>query len=577
MVQLRDLPFVYIATAVSRRSSWTEPPRFPVFTAASCAIRCPSVRMSGLPHLHGRQHVQHTQPSSLQYDTKHPMNDRLDSTNSGQHSNHASEPQPSIVPASTTVEPTSEYTLHVASSRAPTPASPTGVVSHSQESSSKGYPTTRSRSSPDRSQIRPRYTQITIGDALDRKQAASKPSVSSVHNNNFTAVPEPPSPSGIAAGHKRSATGFIKPLVEDQPSSSSGTISERRRSKSINSAGHGNRIAALSVHLRTRLSYAAAKIEASRRSQGSQNKLPLDLLHGDRSSSTPATERFERIGRGGDIQGLMEPGSPGAITSMSVPDTLPRSHLYSINDPMRLSPTARSEDSAPSLKSDPRKSHTPLSSLPSFAKLAPPADIIPRSDSSRRRRPNPNDPTSQTQNFPYPRHRRHHSQQSISTIKRNSSSETVLVPETPPLRPLPYNGLSSQQSHSQNSSMEQDAIETLLFMSSPGPSGYCSNSQPSRSQPNHTHSSITPTQTKHSAPGSQDTHITVDTAPPPPGYRGSGVGLEAQAGDEIDRLLDQMDSDSEDEKNYPSGHSNSVSTRSTPSGGSHGRNPLFGS
>ncbi|KAK6826966.1 hypothetical protein RU639_004720 [Aspergillus parasiticus] len=531
--------------------------------------------MSGLPHLHGRQHVQHTQPSSLQCDTNHPTNDRLDSTNSGQHSNHASEPQPSIVSTSTAIEPASEYTLHVASSQASTSASPIGVVSHSQESSSEWHPTTRSRSSPDRSQIRPRNTQITIGDTLDRKQAASKFAVSSVHNNSSTAVPEPPSPSGIAAGHKRTATGFIKPSVEDQPCSSSGIISERRRSKSINSAGHGKRIAALSVHLRTRLSYAAAKIEASRRSQGSQNKLPLDLLHGDRSSSTPATERFERIGRGGDIQGLMEPGSPGAITSMSVPDTLPRSHLYSINDPMRLSPTARSEDSAPSLKSDPRKSRTPLSSLPSFAKLAPPADIIPRSDSSRRRRPNPNDPTSQTQNFPYPRHRRHHSQQSISTIKRNSSSETVLVPETPPLRPLPYNGLSSQQSHSQNSSMEQDAIETLLFMSSPGPSGYCSNSQPSRSQPNHTHSSITSTQTKHSAPGSQDTHIIVDTAPPPPGYRDSGVGLEAQAGDEIDRLLDQMDSDSEDEKSYPSGHSNSISTRSTPSGGSHGRKPPF--
>ncbi|KAE8139994.1 hypothetical protein BDV38DRAFT_240789 [Aspergillus pseudotamarii] len=523
--------------------------------------------MSGLPHLHGRQHVQHAQSSSLQCDTKHPTNDRLNSTNSGQHSNHASESQSSTVPASTAVEPASEYTLHGASSRASNPTSPIDVVSHSRELSGAGYPTTRSRSSPDRSQMRPRYTQITIGDRPERNQAESKRSVTNVHNNDSTAVPKPPSPSGIAAGHKRTATGFIKPLVEDQPYSSSTIVSERRRSKSISSATHGNRIAALSVHLRTRLSYAAAKIEASRRSQGSQNKLPLDLLHNDRSSSTPATDPFERIGRGGESQELIEPSSPGAITSLSVPDTLPKSHLYSHNNPMRSSPTARSEDSAPSLKSDPRKSRTPLSSFSRFARLAAPADIIPRSDSSGRRRPNPNDPSSQAQNFPYPRHRRHHSQQSISTIKRNSSSETVLVPETPPLRPLPYNGLSSQQSHSQNSSMEQDAIETLLFMSSPGHSGYCSNSQPSRSQPNHTHSSITSTQTKHSAPGSQDTHIVVNTAPPT-GYRDSGVGLEAQAGDEIDRLLDQMDSDSEDENNYPSGHSNSISTRSTPRGGS---------
>ncbi|KAE8379902.1 hypothetical protein BDV26DRAFT_279973 [Aspergillus bertholletiae] len=331
----------------------------------------------------------------------------------------------------------------------------------------------------------------------------------------------------------------------------------------------------LSVHLRTRLSYAAAKIEASRRSKSSQNKLPLNSLHIDRPSSAAGTDPFEQIGQGGGDQSLMEPVSPGAVTSMSVPDTLPKSHIYSLNEHMRLSPTARSENSAPSLKSDPRKSRTPLSSLSDFTRLAPPADIIPRSDSSGRRRPNPNDPTSQTQNFPYPRHRRHHSQQNLSTINQNSSTETILVPETPPLRPTPYNGLSSQQSHSQNSSMEQDAIETLLFMSSPGHSGYCSNSQPSRSRPNHTHSNITSTQSKHGASVSQDRYTLDDTVQSPPRYRDSGVVLEAEAGDEIDRLLDQMDSDSEDEKNYPPDHLNSISTRSTPSGGSQGRGHPF--
>ncbi|KAE8355291.1 hypothetical protein BDV28DRAFT_51267 [Aspergillus coremiiformis] len=536
--------------------------------------------MSGLPHLHGRQHVQHAQPSSLQCDPENPApyapaNNQLDSTNAKQNSGEVSGPCSSIVRASVAVEPASEYTLHVASSQASNLTSQIDVASHSQtESLTTEYSTGQTFSSPTKSQMRPRYTQITGADATERKQTESKRLVSSVHNNGSTAVPEPPSPSSMTAGHKRTATGFIKPSVEEQPYSPSTTGIERRCSNSISSATHGNKIAALSVHLRTRLSYAAAKVEASRRAQSFRSKSLLDLRQCDRSSSIPAPDMLERIGRGIGSQGPTESGSPDAINSMSAPDTSPKSRLYSLNDPMRLSPTARSEDS-PSLKSDLQKSRTPFSSIHPISRLAPPPDIIPRSDSTRRRRLNPNEPTNQPKNAPYHRHRRHNSQQSMSTIKRTSSSETVFVPATPPLRPLPYEGLSSQPSHSQNSSMEQDAIETLLFMSSPGHSGYGSNSQPSRSQPHRLHRNITSTQTKPSAPGSQSTNAKANTAQPPTGYRGPSMGLEAQAGDEIDRLLDEMDSDSEDEKNYPSSHSNSISTGSTPGGRSQGRNPPF--
>ncbi|KAB8235564.1 uncharacterized protein BDW43DRAFT_270709 [Aspergillus alliaceus] len=538
--------------------------------------------MSGLPHLHGRQHVQHAQPSSLQCDPQHPApdahaNEHLDSgtssSNIRQNSSLISESRFSNVPASGSIEPTPEYPLQAASRRASNSTSPKDVAFRSQEGpSSAEYPTRQTRSSANASQMRPMYTQLTIGDATEQKQAEFKRVAPSVHNNGFTEVPEPPSPSAMTAGHKRTATGSIKPSVEDQPYKSGVIGAERHRSKSVSSATHGNKIAALSVHLRTRLSYAAAKVEASRRSQRSLNKSPLDLLQGDRFSSIPTIDPFEQVG--GGRQGSAEAGSLDG--TISAPDTLPNTHLYSSNNHMRLSPTAKSEDSVSSLKSNPRKPPTTLPSLHTIQRLAPPADIIPKNDSSGRRRPNPNDPTSQPQNVFYPRHRRHHSHQSISTIKRNSSSETVLVPETPPLRPLPYNSLPVQQNHSQNSSMEQDAIETLLFMSSPGHSAYCSNTQPSRSQPNHTRRSMTSSaQTKSSAPGSQNAHAIVDTTQPTPGYRGSSTGLEAHAGDEIDRLLDQMDSDSDDEKNYPSSHSNSISTCSTPSGSSHRRKHRF--
>jgi hypothetical protein len=257
---------------------------------------------------------------------------------------------------------------------------------------------------------------------------------------------------------------------------------------------------------------------------------------------------------------------------MSVPDPLPKPHLYSLNDPTRLSPTVTSEASLSSSQSELPKLRSPFS-LPGVPRLAPPADIIPKSDSIRRRRPNPNDPTRQPQHVPYPRHRRHHSQQSLSTIKRNSSTETVLVPETPPLRPTedrtstPHDGLSNQQS--QNSSMEQDAIETLLFMSSPGHSGHCSNSQPSQSQKSRIRSSITSANPQLSAPRSQPTHVATGTNRPSRAYRGPVIGLETEAGDEIDRMLDQMDSDSEDDKDFSSRHSKSLSSSSMPSGSSH--------
>lgn len=81
--------------------------------------------------------------------------------------------------------------------------------------------------------------------------------------------------------------------------------------------------------------------------------------------------------------------------------------------------------------------------------LAPPVDIV----SGSRRRPAQiatNIPTSNPQSYP------------------------TVIPATPPLNPQA--ALSAKQrTPSQNRAMEQDAIETLLFMSSPGNSGHRSN------------------------------------------------------------------------------------------------------
>ncbi|KAF7593113.1 hypothetical protein BBP40_011992 [Aspergillus hancockii] len=535
--------------------------------------------MSGLPRLDGRQDVQQ-QPAPFAH-----ANDRLaskkPSSSLKQHSSHSSGDRvshspSSVIPARAATEPASAYTLRGASSQ---PFSPTSLIDAAfrsrEEPSSTEHQTRQTHSSPSIAKMRPKFTQLAIGETADRKQTGSSRLVSGVHYNGSTAVPEPLT---LSAGHKRTATGFVKPSADDHPYSSSVNGAERRRSKSIGSTAHGNRIAALSVHLRTRLSYAAAKIEQTQRSHGFQNTLPSHLLQSDRSPSVPTIEPPECIQHGRGSLGLTEVGTPNRTTSMPAPDPLPRPHSYSLNGPTRLSPVHRSEHSLSS-SHEPPKLHTPLSSLASVPRLAPPADIIPRNDSTRRRRPNPNNSASQQLGIFYPRHRRHHSQQSLSTIKRNSSSESVLVPETPPLRPTeyrastPHNGLSSQRR--QNSSMEQDAIETLLFMSSPGHSGHCSNSQPSQSQKSRIHSSMTSTHTQSRAPRNQPTHVDTGTNQSLTVYRSPVIGLEAQAGDEIDRILDQMDSDSEDEKSFPSRPSKALGSSSMPSGNSHGRNGRF--
>lgn len=106
--------------------------------------------------------------------------------------------------------------------------------------------------------------------------------------------------------------------------------------------------------------------------------------------------------------------------------------------------------------------------------------------------------------------------------------------------------------------MEQDAIETLLFMSSPENSGYRSSPRPL--QPAATQQSLNASLYANHENHDRGT-ATHDSQSPPSGNsshsqeaksQNHGLGLEAQAGDEIDRILDQMDSDSEEDARYAS-------------------------
>ncbi|KAL4920122.1 hypothetical protein BDW62DRAFT_22920 [Aspergillus aurantiobrunneus] len=320
----------------------------------------------------------------------------------------------------------------------------------------------------------------------------------------------------------------------------------RRRSQSIGSGSRGSRIAALSVQLRTRLSYAASRIEKKRHSHLYQYQPPARLQQ--RNSSTPilSAETLSQAGQPlsvGDIedQRSAEIGTPDG-TTVSAPDAPPTSNPYPFETHMQPSPEGLASGLYPQAQPDPFRyfARSPEQSAP--PRLAAPADIGPGRINGQRRRSIPNIPGNSSRYAPFPLYARRRSQQELLI-----DSEVVRVPETPPLRPsthnnrIPYSGLSD---NSQSSSMEQDAIETLLFMSSPGTSGYHSSSQ--NSQRNQDIRNIDSSTSQgvqwHGKPEND--------------RRGSGhvssANLETQAGDEIDFMLDQMNSDSDDEPDHTS-------------------------
>lgn len=98
--------------------------------------------------------------------------------------------------------------------------------------------------------------------------------------------------------------------------------------------------------------------------------------------------------------------------------------------------------------------------------------------------------------------------------------------------------------------MEQDAIETLMFMSSPENSGYRSSPRPL--QPPAAQKSLNESIYSNRNGMSSHSQGSQSTASGGRGFpsKTQGLGLEAGAGDEIDRLLDQMESESEDDARF---------------------------
>lgn len=177
------------------------------------------------------------------------------------------------------------------------------------------------------------------------------------------------------------------------------------------------------------------------------------------------------------------------------------------------------------------QSRSPLAGGPS---LAPPVDILPRSrrrSNSLRTQP----PSIDTRNHSY------HNSRGNST----AASDLVTGLTTPPKRAF------TSRTPSQKAAMEQDAVETLLFMSSPGNSGH----QPqTRSLGTPLRSSFVPLEKRVGFAdvswGDDGSDGDRRSIRPFQNHRGFLNSKGRVSGDDVDRLLDEMpekDSSSEDE------------------------------
>ncbi|KAJ5209514.1 hypothetical protein N7449_003893 [Penicillium cf. viridicatum] len=383
------------------------------------------------------------------------------------------------------------------------------------------------------SQLTPLVQPVNGGGSIDRWQ----PSLAPIKAGNASISP-PPSPkhsrtssnfdARLAPSQKRTAAGDFKSTL-DIPTVHAADVNgaARRRSKSTGSSAYGSRIAQLSVHIRTRLSYAAAKVEQARQSR---EATPQTALRPHKSAS---------------------PLSPSASSDIA---PLPAGNSMPFSRDFQTSSNGNSHHFSSHNRS--RSAFSSNQFLP-IPKLAPPVDIISSNGHNQRRRPNPNAVSNPSNHSPISRHRRHHSHQE-NGLTQPLNGQAVLGPGTPSLSSSHThaptstpNGFYRHRTHSQNTLMEQDAIETLMFMSSPENSGYRFSPRPL--QPASTQSSLNESINTSSNgahhDGSQESQSSGSHNGREPRRK---PGLEAHAGDDIDRLLDQMDSDSEDEDRYAS-------------------------
>ena len=302
-------------------------------------------------------------------------------------------------------------------------------------------------------------------------QSTSQDQLSQLSQLSQLAAAQPPMTSSstarpmiATAGQKRTADGQVKPPSPPSPQvprvrgHSRNTSAVSNTSVASSRIGEVNKafsilkppinITQLSSELKTRLSYAMVKVNNGWQSNTIEEVESLASAAGSPTSSTStlhglrttASPRIAMIALGGNsVSVAPQSQTPGDFD------------LYS-----RTEPQSRTYESF-------WRDHSSIPRPQATKSLAPPADIRPTSLSTQSSR------RSQTPKFT-----------KVPTIPGQGSNSSLNTHTSAPRTPLrtdfsdqgqTFKGGEKIQTPSQKTMKEQDAIETLLFMSSPGNSG----------------------------------------------------------------------------------------------------------
>ncbi|KAK2874937.1 hypothetical protein FQN49_001938 [Arthroderma sp. PD_2] len=383
----------------------------------------------------------------------------------------------------------------------------------------------------------------------------------------------------LTPGQKRTASGGMKYSVSpDRPFSLMTTPRTGYHSRSMSTDSHSSRIAEISAQLRSRLSWAAAKVEKDRKSNPGGSK-----LSSPGKTSSPARGIRASTQSSGPLESHPAPKINGPVGERDLAAEVLRIATGFSNprpDTTRNAPRSyhRHNLSMGSIPSNGSYQQPASNCLHQIPRLAPPADIVPGNGAHARRRP--------TQNSTSPK------KFQIPSLSQQSSNSSTLgtrgskpIPATPPPPQPSFKAPSSATTAilgkhctpTQKTIMEQDAVETLVFMGSPENSGYYNDSRSQFHSANNSQDSsrFTPAPSSNenksaSTSSAAGLGVAFNFEPrrrdPPNTKRVSFADhggedqqnpygtynrprLEQDAGDEIDRMLDEM-GDSDNEQDY---------------------------
>ncbi|KAH7411194.1 hypothetical protein BKA64DRAFT_569396 [Cadophora sp. MPI-SDFR-AT-0126] len=377
---------------------------------------------------------------------------------------------------------------------------------------------------------------------LSQLAAAAEPLVSTSSTRSALTI-------APTAGQKRTADGQVKPLSASPNSPKARGHSRNTSAVSNISSVGSSRIGELSSELRTRLSYAMVKVNNGWQSNSIDEIESLASQAGSPTSST-STLHGRRNLITSPRAAIATLQSQSSSTSQAIQAPTSDFDLFPRGDqPSRTYESFWRDHSTPNYSTQRQSTHTPIISPPASKSLGPPADIRPTVSSRR----------SGTPKFSKP--------PAIPNHGSNSPYNTS-APRTPLRTDFRDNPI--MQTPVQKTIQEQDAIETLLFMSSPGNSGNMGHTFP----PPRTQGSpqLSPLRTEFNTRvrASQARRVEFDTSTASVSAESSEGGAEFRSkmrsnglsqskakSEEMNRFLDEMrdDSSSDDEEitlKYPS-------------------------